>query len=298
MVVVHPASDPGKLTAALAARPLVALQGVTSISVGQQIVDQQKAQIARAMTAAQSMQQQQLAQRRPTQPPPVVPTLYPAQGQPGDWIGIMGPGLGGVQGSGFSAGWVWRSDVQLHFVLSGTDYAPKTVISDVGYNPPPPSAQVPDISGVRDTVGQVYFVMGNQRSARVPFTFKAIPDFATLAPQCNDAEAVITQIDFPCPASPAWITHDASSDFSGHWGEDKFYVPTSLKNGWTVDSVVIVCPPAPGQTSTACTNAFVIASRVGTASPYVDVYWEIGAFSAVRYNVFVMIKGPRGLAYR
>jgi hypothetical protein len=170
--------------------------------------------------------------------------------------------------------------------------------------------QVPDISGFGPYQGQLYVTRGQLRSAPVPFQFFPALDFVQLSLGCDNPQASITPIDYGCPYKKDnwlfpppdnpnnWVVHTGLEDLSGHKAEDRFYLTTVLKNGWVVDSVAIDSWNFKAADGGPDGGAYIVESRVGTNSPYVDVHWWTDAFGVVSYHVVVNIRGPRGLPYQ
>jgi hypothetical protein len=330
--VTHPAGDLNRVRSELAARYSVRAPVAPANTVAQQLLEQRKAQSQQTVAAAQASQAQQLAKLRPvapnqaggarspinaqrgsnnspppppSHPPPTISSLSFSYGQPGDWVGVYG--------SAFDGG---DATYDVHFVASPTvDAAVRVLVSGFSgfgssgcFNCGFAEVQVPAITGVAQAYdGQVYIARSGQKSAPVPFHFSPTIDLAQLAPQCNEPDSQINTNDFGCPfkgggviipytpnpSEAMMVVHNGLEDLGGHKAEDRFYLLTILKNGWVVDSVAIVA-----HTNGNGANAYVVDSRVGTNSPYVDVHWWTDAMSLVEYNVVVNIKGPKGVPYR
>jgi hypothetical protein len=242
-------------------------------------------------------------------------SLSGSRGQPGDWLIVWGP-------------FVDDCNTQIHFVLSPTTDVAVNYYENGYYrctNSPMPgvSAQVPNVTGLMPYDGQVYVVHAGHASRKVPFHFDPGIDFAQLAPLCNDPAVqlqgnsdadcpviavtnVLGMMYYPADWDKAAIVRVSLNDPLGHKGEDIFYSGKVLKNGWLMDSVNLTCGPdytySSGFTTNSypCTQAYVLASGVGTPSPFVIVHWWLDALNSLpmRYKVFVNIKGPMGVPYQ
>lgn len=211
-------------------------------------------------------------------PPPAAPQityLSTNHGQPKDPILITGSGFGSTQG-------------QVHFIINpGVDkIAPVDYWSDTQI-----MAYVPDVSGISGFSGQMYIQQtGGQKSALAGFQFNPTLDFAELRPTINGPDQRVDQTDLDIYESYA---HTGAGDLFGHKADDLFYLTTTLKNGWVVDSVNVAVTFIYGNA-----NAYTTEARVGTSSPYLKVHWWTDAFSSVYYTPVVTIRGPLGLPYR
>src|SRR2546427_2956955 len=146
---------------------------------------------------------------------------------------------------------------------------------------------VPSADKIQAYNGTVYVQRGTDKTNAVSFKFDPAMDFATLSPT-NDKLLADPKDQILEPSDAAW--HYASGDFFGHKGDDQFFLTTTLKNGWVVDSITFAPSFISGNA-----NASVSESRIGTNSPYVKVHWWMDAFSAVTYKLSVNIKGPKGI---
>jgi hypothetical protein len=330
--VTHPAGDVNRLKTELAARVAAAKAAAAQTGItGQQLLDQRKTQYLQAVAAAQTSQQQKIATQRPamvsartltipqgvstqtasgTPPPPPPPSLAitslsVAQGQPGDTVAITGSGFG----ENLCA-------LQVHFVVNPKMDLPVNLHYNsyyYCYNGPIGDTlwvQIPDFSGVLAYDGEIYVTRAEEKTASLKFHFNPALDFVQLAPPCNGPDSKISTIDFQCPyfEPPSWdyliTVHNGAGlfdpltgDFLGHKAEDEFFVSTVLKNGWVVDSVAIKCASYKGCV-TESAGAYVLLSLVGSPSPYVGVHWWTDAFSIVEYQIYVNIKGPKGVPYQ
>jgi hypothetical protein len=215
----------------------------------------------------------------PTPALPQVASLSVKQGQPKDAVLITGSGFGTTQG-------------QVHFIINPqmdksatVDYWSDTQIL----------TYVPDTSGVRAfPAGQVYVqASGGQKSAITPFQFNPTLDFAQIQPPWNEGDKKLDPADLYNNPYDGF-SHNGAGDLLWHSGDDVFYLTTTLKNGWVVDSAAVVVSYTYGIAS----NAYNAEARIGTSSLYVKVHWWTDPFSVVTYAPIVSIKGPLGLPYR
>jgi hypothetical protein len=214
-----------------------------------------------------------------TPAPPAAPqitSLSIKQGQPHDAVLITGSGFGANQG-------------QVHFIINpqmdktaAVDYWSDTQIL----------TYVPDTSGIRAfPAGQVYLqTTGGQKSALNPFQFNPTLDFDQILPSGDDMR--IDQTDLS--ASGGAYLHWGAADLLWHSSDDIFYPTTVLKNGWLVDTALVIVAREFSWNS----NAYAAESRAGTPSLYLKVHWWTDPFGAVQYMPILRIKGPLGVPYR
>jgi hypothetical protein len=215
----------------------------------------------------------------PTPALPQVASLSVKQGQPKDAVLITGSGFGTTQG-------------QVHFIINPQmdKSAPVDYWSDTQI-----LTYVPDTSGVRAfAAGQVYVqAAGGQKSGISPFQFNPTLDYAQIQPAWNEPDKKLDPADLWNDANIAFW-HMGAGDLLWHSGDDLFYLTTTLKNGWVVDSVTVLLPETFGLGS----NAYNADARVGTSSLYLKIHWWTDPLSSVQYAPIVSIKGPLGLPYR
>jgi hypothetical protein len=254
----------------------------------------------------------------PTPWPPVISSLSVNHGQPRAPVVVHGSGLCPyVPGSWFGCG------AEVHFVMSAAN---DLVICTGPHDDPFLDSDgknaawfchVPDASGVgvlgvdaqiyvkalaTDGAGNTFIDgAGNvtwMNSTPVPFHFDPGLAFAQLIPTCTGPDTQVNANDLDCSV-PSRIAHFGWNDIWGHKAEDRFYLTTALKNGWIVDSVAVVLQPC-DDVIYSCNGvgAYVVDSRVGTNSPYVDVHWWMDAFKGLGYQVVVNVKGPVGVPYQ
>jgi hypothetical protein len=225
---------------------------------------------------------------RPIAPPsPVIASLSAAEGVPGDGIIITGSGFGSTDG-------------EVHFVIGADPSLDKATIPGVWVNNqifavvPDPSVPDPSI-GATTYSGVVYVVVGGVKSNFVPFRFDPIIDHRVIR---VPADYLLGNF-----ADPGIIgqPYDVIGRWNNNWisggsGDDQFYRNTLLQNGWTVESTPIAYPNNPNQSAGGIS---MVLGRVGTNSPYTDVFlWvdtEWVASGLFDYSIEIPIRGPRGL---
>src|SRR3989454_9088579 len=149
---------------------------------------------------------------------PKIASLSVGEGQPGDPVTINGSAFGSAPG-------------EVHFIVNpgmdvkaNADYWGDTQIV----------TSVPSADKIQAYNGTVYVQRGTDKTNAVSFKFDPAMDFATLSPT-NDKLLADPKDQILEPSDAAW--HYASGDFFGHKGDDQFFLTTTLKNGWVVDSI-------------------------------------------------------------
>ncbi len=222
--------------------------------------------------------------RLPTSPPPPsIQNLSATDLHVSDPVFVNGSGFGTAGGT-------------VHFVIGvGKDLAadPTTVVwTDAQIFTAVPG---PANGGVVDFNGTAYVVRADQvKSNLIPIAFHALLDYRLLTVSSNTGDAILSP-----NSGGVWgpgFTRDDFDCFSGHTGNDQFYLNTHLKNGWKVYGAPIM------------QNAYIfgggggavpVGFRIMTDSPYVNIVWwvNVGAFctSGYGYTVSLPIEGPLGL---
>ena len=147
---------------------------------------------------------------------------------------------------------------------------------------------VPDISGVREFSGQMYVQRGTQKSNLVPFRFKPTLETRTIWVNRDDRRITGPQDD----TMGAGTIYYKFFGLLGGKGDDEFYRAKQLINGWLVDRVEVRTLSLDGRS-----DAYLVESRAGTASPYVKVHWWSDLMTSVVYTPQIIIVGPKGLPH-
>jgi hypothetical protein len=224
---------------------------------------------------------------RPTAPTPVIASLSAAEGVPGDGIIITGSGFG-------------TTDGEVHFVIGADPSLDKTTTPGVWVNNqifavvPDPSVPDPSV-GATTYSGVVYVVVGGVKSNLVPFRFDPIIDHRVIR---VPADYLLGNFASPNVYGPP---DDEVDRYNANWvsgaaGDDQFYRHTLLQNGWTVEPLPIAYSCDPNSAGGGIT---LVLGRVGTNSPYIDVFSWVDTVW-VSYGIFdyafeIPIRGPRGL---
>src|SRR5262249_38309642 len=137
---------------------------------------------------------------------------------------------------------------------------------------------VPDVSGVvAFPAGQMYLqTAGGQKSALNAFAFNPKLDFAQIQPAWNEPDVRLDQTNLEADQYQAFY-HMGGGDPWWHSSDDIFYPTTVLKNGWVVDTAMVIIKDR----STGLwiggaadhSNAYAAESRVGTPALYLKVHW-------------------------
>jgi hypothetical protein len=222
---------------------------------------------------------------RQTASNPVITSLSAAEGVPGDGIIVTGSGFGTTNG-------------EVHFVV-GTDpaldlkAAPQLWINNEIFTAvPDPSASDPSM-GATAFSGVVYVVVGGVKSNFVPFRFDPIIDHRLIRVPADYVLGDFANVSIATWEGLMYIDRSNVDFISGKSGDDQFFRHTLLQNGWTVESM----PTAPAAPSGG--GISLIIARVGTNSPYMDVFSWVDTYFVnsgyFYYSIEIPIKGPRGL---
>jgi hypothetical protein len=160
------------------------------------------------------------------------------------------------------------------------------------------AVRVPDVSGIPSYGdGKISVVRGSdaQHSAAWPFQFVQELEYRYLQ---GTRDCVIAQPG----AMDVWGNNGQVSHgyfnfwqvWAGYKGNDVLFPSTRLGNGWTVD-LVSVYPSTWSGFGVSSGNAWVVDSRPGTDTPYMNVRWWRDALNELFYRYTVQIKGPRGV---
>ncbi len=218
--------------------------------------------------------------------PPVLAGASTGEGDPGTPVMLSGSAFGDAPG-------------EVRFIVAnGRDIAaPVTYWSAAQV-----VTEVPYADGITVYDGQVYVKRADgSKSALRPFRFLPLYDVAELGlPQNTGDWALapsIVNIDSNASFSQGRATHTAAMLW-GFKGNDKFYLNPQLRNGWVVTGANLVglhlMRPGHG-------GAYLVESRPGTTSPYVEVRWwldaaiGIGGSNGLDYRISVMAKRPKNL---
>jgi hypothetical protein len=215
---------------------------------------------------------------------PVIVSLNVTQGEPGDPVLVTGKNFGDTPG-------------QVHFIVSNNaDIVPQGMAAT--WTDSQIIISVPDADGHADFNGFVYVTPKNgTKSAFVPFHFVAAIEYRTLA-LTNDAQ--VRGDVAPVPAGSA--CHEKGTDpydfwasFSGHRGDDEYFLTTRLKNGWVVDAATLDDGKGGAIGIAGSGNASITEMRAGTDSPYLKVHWWFDGGSYIMFCPEIIIRGPKGV---
>jgi len=217
-------------------------------------------------------------------PAPVLATSSAAEGDPGMPLTLGGSHFGDAPG-------------EVRFIVgNGRDIpAPVTFWSAAQV-----VTEVPYADGIPVYDGHVYLKRGDgTKSALRAFRFLPLYDVTEIAQSGRDwfLAPSIVNIDADSSARTGHPTHSGGI-FWGFAGNDKFYLNSQLRNGWVVSSARLgsVYSARPGYS-----GAYLVDSRVGTTSPYVEVRWwvdaavGIGGTNEMSYSVRIEAKRPKNL---
>jgi hypothetical protein len=225
-------------------------------------------------------------------------------GQPGDPVLLVGSGFSTVPG-------------EVHFIVAnGKDVAsPVTFWSDTQI-----MVTVPDVSGILAFDGQVYVQRGASRTNSLAFRFEPSVEYKTLVLKYEDEKNNF--MEGTDPTALGVVQHDytlnvlsivyigAPFAMIGGRGDDEFapygYNPygsshnKQLKNGWTTDSAYLSLPGIWGGKIhiDGSADAYISEFTLATDTPYLKVHWWADFGSAVWYSPYIVIKGPKGVAYQ
>jgi hypothetical protein len=252
-----------------------------------------------------------------TVPDPVIRLIEHSlsTGQPGDPVLLAG--------SGFS-----NNPGEVHFIVAdGKDVAaPVTFWSDTQIIVP-----VPDVYGILAFNGQVYVKRGASMSNPLSFRFEPSVEYRKLVMGKNQdsygqwyggkvSDLFLEPGTNPARAEtdPAWrgdgfVLHDFRYDFlermknsllyalmlAGGKGDDLFhpFYTSHLKNGWIADSAYLSSNSGSIQI-VGSADAYISEFTPGTSTPNLKVHWWADLRSAVQYSPYIVIKGPKAVAYQ
>ena len=212
---------------------------------------------------------------------PTVPTILsfdPVAAEPRDPLLITGSGF---------------SNPEVHMIIKPgqdlvvpIDYSSDTTIL----------TRVPDVDGIPAACdAHVYVKCGTLQSALQ--TFRFIPETVV---QTLDASEFQKKYggdyyfaNHEDDDTQGWIYGlHVSGLFTGHKDDDQYFPTARLKNGWVVDAISHTIGGWGGH------GGRIEDSRVGTDSPYIKVHWWVDApYNEIVYNVWIHIRGPKGVPY-
>jgi hypothetical protein len=216
--------------------------------------------------------------------PALAPSLVStsaAQGDPGAPVTLTGRDFGDGPG-------------EVHFIVgNGRDLvAPVTFWSSAQI-----VTEVPYADGLPAYDGHVYVKRADgAKSALRPFAFLPLYDVAVIGIPANSdyhlAPSVANQF------SVGWgsVGHTAAALW-GFKGDDKFYLNSQLRNGWVVERASV----SAFLERVGYGGVYVVDSRPGTTSPFVQVRWwldagvALGGSNSLKYSIGVTIKRPKNL---
>ena len=217
--------------------------------------------------------------------PPLLAALSTSEGDPGTPVTLSGSDFGDALG-------------EVHFIVAnGRD----VVLPAATYwSATQIVAEVPYADGIPAYDGHVYVKRADgSKSALRPFRFLPLYDVTEISQSSRDwfLAPSIVNIDSDRSASTGQ-PHHTGAMFWGFTGNDKFYLNTQLRNGWVASGARLagVYSARPGYS-----GAYLVDSRPGTTSPYVEVRWwvdaavGIGGSNEVSYSVRVEVKRPKNL---
>jgi hypothetical protein len=225
-------------------------------------------------------------------------------GQPGDPVLLVGSGFSNVPG-------------EVHFIVAdGKDVAATaTFWSDTQIIVP-----VPDVSGILAFDGQVYVKRGASTSNPLPFRFEPAVEYRTLVlkkgsdrdfeemmepsnlGQIINFHSFVFFEDSPWEAGGLILltagTPAVAAVYSGQKRDISFAPRPRLKNGWTADSAYLSMPGTSGGIQViGSAGAYISQYEPGTDLPWLVVHMWVDFNSGVRYSPYIVIKGPKGVAY-
>jgi len=213
-------------------------------------------------------------------PNPAVKSLSVGQGEPGDPVMINGTAFGTAAG-------------EVHFVIApGMDLVPKGVIwTDTQIFATVPG---PANGGVAAFNGTVYVKRADQVvSNLLPFAFTPQLERRMISMPAVPNDSILPRY----PDDNLFVMFGALTRGNCNWlwnpsGDDQLFPNTVLKNGWKVYAPPTVYAP---YSLGFGGGAYLVDSRVGTNSPYVDIHWwvDVGC-NGFGYSVVMYIQGPLG----
>ncbi len=246
--------------------------------------------------------------RKPATPPPPPPTISsvsPIQGQPGDQIILIGSGFGSSSSTSVPVGTVT-------FLLSPSAAGPVGTGSvqqatAVYWSDAVIGVLVPNVSGISAYSGSLYVQAAGGQSNVVAFQFQPVLDVQQVpigtdnVQLGDDCRSNGQSWCFPYVAGDTY-TYSAThwGDWvEGHRGDDWFFKGTTLRNGWTLDSVNFVNNFYTGDCPVDSSNgASIVSSGQGTNTPYVDVHWwDSPDFGFACYYLGLTVIGPFGTSW-
>ena len=212
-------------------------------------------------------------------PPPMLTSASTGEGDPGTPVTLGGSEFGNAPG-------------EVRFIVgNGKDIAAPITYWSAGQI----VTEVPYADGIPVYDGQVYVKRSDGvKTALRPFRFLPLYEVTEIGlpdKAAGDYQLVASGIDKPLGTD--YVLHMGAA-FWGFAGNDKFYERAQLRNGWTVVGARLSGRWETGQAPTG--GAYLVDSRPGTASPFVNVRWWVnGGFGTVIYTIRVDVKRPKNL---
>lgn len=225
----------------------------------------------------------------PPAPPPVLSATSTGEGDPGTPVMLSGSDLGNAPGL-------------VQFIVGNGKFvtAPITYWSSTQI-----VTEVPYADGVPNFNGQVYVQRADGVNTNLqPFRFLPLYDVAEIGLPDDQADRItapsIGILDGYLrifPPDPAEIGHTAAM-FWGFNGDDKFYMNSQTRNDWVVTGARLDFLRLERE---GHGGAYLVDTRPGTQSPYVQVRWWLepgiaqGGSNSLKYSIRVGVKRPKNL---
>lgn len=149
-------------------------------------------------------------------------------------------------------------------------------------------ADVPDASGLFAYDGKMFVKTAAGNSNEVPFRF--IPAQETRLISMTRDMVLAPPSGSGTTGDHVWHGPNSFWEcFVGNKGNDVLFPTSRLKNGWTVQTGVI------SDLRSGSDWVWLVDSRPGTDTPYLNVRWSYDAFNEVYYTFGVYIAGPKGV---
>ena len=211
--------------------------------------------------------------------PPTLASASTSEGDPGTPVTLSGSEFGNAQGA-------------VQFIVgNGRDVAAQITY----WSATQIVTEVPYADGIPVYDGQVYVKRSDGvKTALRPFRFLPLYDVTEIGLPNKDAgdyQLVASANSYPLGTDHV---HHMGAAFWGFAGNDKFYERAQLRNGWAVVGARLSGRWDTGQAATG--GAYLVDSRPGSASPFVNVRWWVnGGLGFVNYTIRVDVKSPKNL---